>query len=145
MNVIRRLPLPALLALSLVPVSAAGCYVESRPPPPRQPVYEQAPPPPAPPPPVTEAPPPPAPLPPAQTEVVVESEPPPPPPPEQEVVPPPPGPEFVWVAGVHRWDGRRYVWERGRYERRPHPRARWVGAHWERRARGHAWIAGHWE
>jgi hypothetical protein len=76
-------------------------------------------------------------------EVVVES-PPPPPPPEVEVVPASPGAEFVWVGGYHRWEGRRYAWVRGRYERRPHAQARWEGAHWEARGRGRVWVEGRW-
>ena len=63
---------------------------------------------------------------------------------EVDVVPPPPGPEFYWVGGYHRWDGRRYVWIRGRYLRRPHAAARWEGAHWEGRGRSHVWIEGRW-
>ncbi len=77
-------------------------------------------------------------------ETVYETEAPPPPAPIVEVQPPPPGAEFVWVAGYHRWDGRRYVWVRGRYERRPHVRARWVPAHWEMRGNVHVWAEGHW-
>ena len=83
--------------------------------------------------------------PPADGEVVYEAEPPPPPPAEVEVVPAPPGPEYVWIGGYHRWDGRRYVWVRGRYERRPHAHARWVAPHWVVRGRAHVWVAGRWE
>jgi WXXGXW repeat (2 copies) len=82
--------------------------------------------------------------PPYEEDVVVESEPPPPPPAEVEVVPASPGVEYVWVGGYHRWDGRRYVWVRGRYERRPHMHARWEAAHWEGRGRGHVWVEGRW-
>jgi hypothetical protein len=80
-----------------------------------------------------------------QGEVVVEAEPPAPPPPENEVVPASPGVEFFWVGGYHRWDGSRYVWVRGRYERRPYSDARWTSAHWEARGRGHVWVEGSWE
>jgi hypothetical protein len=31
----------------------------------------------------------------------------------------PPGPHHIWVAGYHRWDGRRYVWIPGTYVLRP--------------------------
>ena len=71
--------------------------------------------------------------------------PPPPPPPVQEVPPPAPGPEFVWIAGIHRWNGHAYVWVGGHYERRPHDRARWIAGHWERHGRGHVWVEGHWD
>ena len=80
----------------------------------------------------------------AAEEVAYEGDPPPPPAPEVEVVPASPGPEFVWIGGYHRWDGRRYVWVGGRYERRPHPTARWVAPHWEARGRAHVWVGGRW-
>jgi WXXGXW repeat (2 copies) len=110
----------APVPFTLFALSVMGCYVEAG---------TQAGPPPPPPP----------------QEVVVESEPPPPPPPEQEVVPASPGPEYVWIGGYHRWDGRHYVWVRGRYDRRPHANARWNAAHWEAHGRGHVWIEGRWE
>ena len=87
----------------------------------------------------------PPPPPPPAGEVVVENDPPPPPPPEQEAVPASPGPEYVWIGGYHRWDGHRYVWMRGRYDRRPHANARWTAAHWEARGRGHVWVEGRWQ
>jgi hypothetical protein len=83
-------------------------------------------------------------VPPPEEEVVVESDPPPPPPPEVEVIPASPGVEFYWVAGYHRWEGRRYVWVPGRYVRRPHAHARWEVAHWEARGRAHVWVEGRW-
>lgn len=77
-------------------------------------------------------------------DVVVES-PPPAPAAEVEVVPANTyGADYVWIGGYHRWDGRRYVWVRGRYERRPHAAARWEVAHWEVRGRGHVWVEGRW-
>jgi hypothetical protein len=110
-----RLRVTSLILAGLCWLSAAGCYVEAGPPPP----------------------------PPGQ-EVVVES-PPPPPPPQPETQPASPGVEFEWVAGYHRWDGHRYIWERGRYEHRPHANARYAPAHWEPRGRGHVWIEGRWQ
>ncbi|HTQ04552.1 MAG TPA: hypothetical protein VMI54_11880 [Polyangiaceae bacterium] len=102
------------VAIALLPL-AVGCYVESGPmPPPSDP-----------------------------NEVVVEN-PPPPPPPPPEPQPPPPQPGQVWVAGYHRWDGHQYVYERGHYERQPHPNARYVPGHWEGRAHGKVWVNGHW-
>jgi outer membrane biosynthesis protein TonB len=120
-----------LLACSSLALGA--CYVEPAPPPavappPPQPVvYQQPAPPPAP------------------AEVVVEAPPPPPAPPPPEPVPPPPSPEHYWVVGYHRWDGHAYVWERGHYERRPRPNARYVNGHWEARGRGHVWVESRWE
>ena len=37
-----------------------------------------------------------------------------------------PSREHVWVNGYQRWDGRAYVWEPGRWEKRPHAHAVWV-------------------
>jgi hypothetical protein len=82
---------------------------------------------------------------PVQEEATFEVEAPPPPAAEVEVVPVPPGPEYFWVPGYHRWNGRHYVWIRGRYERRPHHHARWAPAHWEVRGRMHVWVEGRWE
>jgi hypothetical protein len=69
---------------------------------------------------------------------------PPPPAAQVEVVPASPGPEYVWVEGYHRWDGRAYVWVGGHYDRPPRRGARWERAHWEDRGRRHVWIEGAW-
>jgi hypothetical protein len=56
-----------------------------------------------------------------------------------------PGPGFVWVPGYYTWDGRVYVWVPGRWERAPHPRARWVAPRWVHdRRRGWYLVDGHW-
>ena len=55
-----------------------------------------------------------------------------------------PSREHVWVNGYQRWDGRAYVWEPGRWERRPHPHAVWVPARWQHRHDGYVFIEGHW-
>ena len=55
-----------------------------------------------------------------------------------------PGPEFVWIRGYHRWDGRAYVWDPGRWERRPQARAVWVEGHWVKHRKGWYWEEGHW-
>lgn len=73
-----------------------------------------------------------------------EAEPPPPPPPQPEVVPASPGPEYVWARGYHRWDGHRYVWVAGRYNRRPRPDARWEEPHWEAHGKSKVFIEGRW-
>ena len=108
----------AALPFALLSTSVMGCYVEAG--------SQVGPPPP-------------------QGEVIVDSEPPPPPPPPQEVVPVSPGPDYVWIGGYNRWDGHRYVWTRGRYDRRPHANARWNAPHWEARGRGHVFVEGHWQ
>jgi hypothetical protein len=68
----------------------------------------------------------------------------PPPPRVVETVPPPPGPGYAWHGGYHRWDGQRYVWVPGRYERVPYEHAHWVDGHWDRRHGGYVWVEGHW-
>jgi hypothetical protein len=55
-----------------------------------------------------------------------------------------PGPEHVWVAGYHRWDGHAYVWVPGRWDRPPHPHAHWVAHHWVHRHGGWVLVEGHW-
>ena len=56
----------------------------------------------------------------------------------------PPQRGFVWVPGYQRWDGGRYVWVPGRYERPPHPRAVWVPHRWVHRHGGWVLVEGHW-
>jgi hypothetical protein len=68
----------------------------------------------------------------------------PPPPRRVEVIPASPGPGYGWHAGYHRWDGQRYVWVPGTYERTPYEHARWVEGHWDHRGGGYVWREGHW-
>ena len=58
--------------------------------------------------------------------------------------PPPPSRRHVWISGYHRWDGRAYIWEPGRYELPPREHAAWVPARWEHRHNGYVFIEGHW-
>ena len=37
-----------------------------------------------------------------------------------------PGPRYVWIEGVHRWNGRAYAWVPGRWAMPPRGRAMWV-------------------
>lgn len=67
-----------------------------------------------------------------------------PPAPIVERRPPPPAPEFVWIDGYHRWDGGRYVWVPGRWDRPPHRGAHWVAHRWEHRHGGWVMVEGHW-
>jgi hypothetical protein len=55
-----------------------------------------------------------------------------------------PGPRHVWVAGYHRWDGKAYVWERGRWEEPPRPHAVWVRPRWRHRHDGYVFVEGRW-
>ena len=55
-----------------------------------------------------------------------------------------PGRGYVWVSGYHRWDGRAYAWEPGRWERPPQGHRSWVAHHWVRRNGGWVLVGGHW-
>ena len=57
---------------------------------------------------------------------------------------PAPGAGFIWIGGFHRWDGARYVWVPGHYERPPHPGARWVAHRWVHRGDHWEMREGHW-
>jgi hypothetical protein len=107
----------------LLAAAPAGCYVETGPAEP-DPAYAPAP---------------------AAEPVVYEAPPAPPPAPVAEPIPASPGPEYYYVQGYQRWDGHRYQWTRGHYERRPRANARYVAAHWEPRGRGRVWVEGHWQ
>jgi hypothetical protein len=51
----------------------------------------------------------------------------------------------VWIDGYQRWDGGRYVWTAGRWERPPHPRSVWVPGRWQQdNRRGWFWVDGRW-
>lgn len=55
-----------------------------------------------------------------------------------------PHPGYVWIAGYHRWDGRRYVWVPGYWTAPPRPRAVWVPHRWVHRHGGWVLVEGHW-
>ncbi len=55
-----------------------------------------------------------------------------------------PHPGWVWIPGYQRWNGRRYVWVRGRWMMPPRPRAVWIAGHWRQTRRGWVWVPGHW-
>ena len=67
-----------------------------------------------------------------------------PPPPVYEARVVAPGPGYVWVPGYYAWNGRGYVWSRGRWERPPHARAEWVPPRWQHDRRGYYVVEGHW-
>jgi hypothetical protein len=67
-----------------------------------------------------------------------------PPPLRVEVMPPPPPYAAIWQPGHWRWDGRRYVWARGRYVRPPRARHEWVAGHWDPGPHGYVWVEGFW-
>jgi hypothetical protein len=55
-----------------------------------------------------------------------------------------PGPGHVWVPGFHRWDGGRYVWVAGSWQRPPRGLATWVPGHWAHNRSGWYWVEGRW-
>jgi hypothetical protein len=67
-----------------------------------------------------------------------------PPPPIVERRGPPPERGFVWIDGYQRWEGGRYIWFPGRWERPPYPGARWIAHHWVHRHGQWLLIEGHW-
>lgn len=63
-----------------------------------------------------------------------------------EVIPAhPPGPPCVWQKGHWRWDGHKYYWRHGHWERPPSPRNSWAEPHWEHRNSGYFFVEGHWQ
>lgn len=56
-----------------------------------------------------------------------------------------PGPQHVWLAGYHRWDGRAYVWVPGHWEVPPRPHAVWVAPRWRHRRDGYVFVEGRWK
>jgi WXXGXW repeat (2 copies) len=67
-----------------------------------------------------------------------------PPPDVVEVRPPAPGPGFIWVGGFHYWNGRRYVWRRGYWQRRPYGYHVWIRDHYVHGPHGFVYVRGHW-
>jgi len=66
-----------------------------------------------------------------------------------EAVPPPPmvapgAAAWVWQPGYWRWNGRRYVWARGRYVHAPYRQAVWVPGNWVLVRGRWVWREGHW-
>jgi hypothetical protein len=55
-----------------------------------------------------------------------------------------PSKDHVWVNGYHRWDGKAYAWEPGRWEKAPHAHAVWVAPKWQHRHDGWVLVEGHW-
>ena len=55
-----------------------------------------------------------------------------------------PSPRHVWIGGYHRWDGKAYVWERGRWEVPPREHVVWVAPRWRHRHDGYVFVEGHW-
>ncbi|MFQ5706200.1 MAG: hypothetical protein ACE5HO_02055 [bacterium] len=54
-----------------------------------------------------------------------------------------PGPNFVWVGGHWKWNGRTYVWASGQWVKKRKGQV-WVPGHWRHTKRGYVWVKGHW-
>ncbi len=80
----------------------------------------------------------------SDAQIVVRIGPPPPRPVEVVPAPPPIHRDWAWRPGYHRWDGRAYVWEPGRWEVPPHAHASWVAPRWEHRNGGYVFVEGRW-
>ena len=68
-----------------------------------------------------------------------------PPPQQREERPPSPGNDYAWINGQNQWNGNRYDWTPGRWERRPQPHAKWVDGRWNHEKRGWYHSDGHWK
>lgn len=55
-----------------------------------------------------------------------------------------PGPDYVWVDGYWAGEPGHYTWVAGRWDRPPHPGARWVSPRWEHRGDRYVFIQGGW-
>lgn len=55
-----------------------------------------------------------------------------------------PSRRHVWIAGYHRWDGRAYAWEPGRWEVPPREHAVWVAPRYQHRHDGYVFVEGRW-
>jgi len=67
-----------------------------------------------------------------------------PPAPVIEVPGNPPERGYVWIDGYHRYEGGRYVWTQGHWERPPHEHARWEKHRWVHRHGEWILIEGRW-
>jgi hypothetical protein len=56
----------------------------------------------------------------------------------------PPERGYVWIGGYQRYEGDRYVWTPGRWERPPQPNQRWVDHKWKRHHGEWQMQEGHW-
>ena len=56
----------------------------------------------------------------------------------------PPDRGYVWVDGYHRYEGGRYVWTAGHWDRPPHPGGHWVAHRWVHRHGEWVLVEGHW-
>ena len=57
--------------------------------------------------------------------------------------PPAPGEGYIWINGDWYWNGGRYEWREGRWDR-PRPGRIWHDGSWYQTRRGWRWNRGHW-
>jgi hypothetical protein len=71
---------------------------------------------------------------------------PPPPAPHVEAVPPAPGPLgiYAWIPGRWHWDGHRYGWAYGVWQRRAYGGAVWAPGFWDHHHDHWRWRDGRW-
>jgi hypothetical protein len=50
----------------------------------------------------------------------------------------------VWVPGYYRWNGRTYLWQRGRWAIPPRGDTEWVASKWRHGNDGWLFVEGHW-
>jgi hypothetical protein len=55
-----------------------------------------------------------------------------------------PGPDFVWIKGHWRWDGRDYDWVPGHWAAIERGYRSWAPGHWAHHRRGWYYVEGHW-
>jgi hypothetical protein len=51
---------------------------------------------------------------------------------------------YVWIGGYQRYEGDRYIWTPGRWERPPQEHQRWVDHKWVHRGDHWEMQEGHW-
>jgi len=56
----------------------------------------------------------------------------------------PPERGYIWTPGYQRWDGNRYNWVGGQWQRPPRANAHWVPARWVRHGNHWEFQEGHW-
>ncbi len=55
-----------------------------------------------------------------------------------------PGSGYVWTSGYQQWDGSKFVWQPGQWQKPPREHAIWMAARWEKTPEGYVFIEGRW-
>jgi hypothetical protein len=80
--------------------------------------------------------------PPVKSEIVVHAK---PPHAVAEHPPASPSPGDMWIGGYQAWDGDKYVWQPGHWEKPPHDQAIWMAPRWQRHDHEYVFVEGWWE